>query len=40
MGTDSDLRVVAARLPLEGVTVLVVDDNESACEALQAVLEA
>jgi CheY-like chemotaxis protein len=40
MGSDSDLRVVAARLPLEGVSVLVVDDNESACEVLQAVLEA
>jgi CheY-like chemotaxis protein len=39
MGSESDLHLVAARLPLKGVSVLVVDDNEEACEALQAVLE-
>ena len=39
MGSESDLLLVAARLPLKGVRVLVVDDNQAACEALQAVLE-
>ena len=37
---ESDLRVVAARLPLEDQRVLVVDDDELAREALRAVLTA
>ena len=40
MGPESDLHLVAALLPLKGVSVLVVDDNEAACATLQAVLEA
>ena len=39
MDLESDLHLVAARLPLTGVRVLVIDDNQAACESLQAVLE-
>jgi CheY-like chemotaxis protein len=40
MDSESDLHLVASRVPLKGVRVLVVDDSEEACEALKALLEA
>ena len=40
MGPEPELQVVAARLPLEGLRLLVVDDEEPAREVLRAVLEA
>jgi CheY-like chemotaxis protein len=40
MDSEADLHLVAAKVPLKDVRVLVVDDNEEACEALKAVLEA
>ena len=39
MDSEPDLHLVAARVPLKDLRVLVVDDNEEACEALKAVLE-
>ena len=40
MDSESNLHLVAAKVPLKDVRVLVVDDNGEACEALKAVLEA
>ena len=40
MDSETDLHLVAVRVPLKDLRVLVVDDNEEACEALKAVLEA
>ena len=40
MSPEPDLQVVAARLPLEGLRLLVVDDEEAARDVLRAVLEA
>jgi CheY-like chemotaxis protein len=40
MDSESDLHLVAVRVPLKGLRVLVVDDSDEACEALKAVLEA
>ena len=40
MDSQSDLHLVAAKVPLKDLRVLVVDDSEDACEALKAVLEA
>ena len=38
--TDSGLQIVAARLPLDGIRVLSVDDDETARDAVRDVLEA
>jgi CheY-like chemotaxis protein len=38
--SEPALHIVAARLPLTGISVLVVDDNDDAREVLRAVLEA
>ena len=40
MDSEADLHLVAVKVPLKDLRVLVVDDNEEACEALKAVLEA
>jgi CheY-like chemotaxis protein len=40
MDPDPGLHIVASRLPLTGISVLVVDDNDDAREILRAVLEA
>lgn len=40
MSSEPDLQVVAARLPLDGLRILVVDDEEAARDVLRAVLEA
>ena len=38
--TDSGLHIVAARLPLDGIRILSVDDDQTAREAIRDVLEA
>ena len=40
MDSQADLHLVAVNVPLKNLRVLVVDDNEDACEALKAMLEA
>ena len=40
VASDSGLHIVAARLPLDGIRVLTVDDDEAAREAVRDVLEA
>ena len=39
MTLGSDLQIVAAQLPLQGLRVLVVDDDEAAREVVRSVLE-
>jgi len=40
MDSEVELHLVAAKVPLKDLRVLVVDDNEEACEVLKAMLEA